>query len=406
MKTVLAGMAKVVHTRGLSSWRCLRISRDESNVIRVQANNLDSLVTYRMEQPQTGFACAALVPYEALAKSIKGAEGRLLITIETEERVVVCSRVSQTPIELIIDVPSLQDWPPIPQASEERSDVPWEFKKALQEALSCSSQDPGRQILSGAFVDVSDAATHHLIGTNGRHLYVANSFRLNLAASVSIPHRKFLGWSGFIDDGPWCMAVQPPKHNDPGWIEIASPRWSIMTRPVEGMFPDWKQVLPDPSREKTVVMLRPDAMDRMLELLPRLPGHSVENSPVRLRIENGQLLLRARNRSADPWMEVAVPSVSIVGTNVELAVNRAYVSKALGMGLRELHLSKEPSPGLVCQNDGKLLIIAPLRIDDVCPLPAAPVAPPPVKTDDCSDEQAVAEGATQTPKRPKQTKKS
>jgi DNA polymerase III sliding clamp (beta) subunit (PCNA family) len=368
LKNVLTGMSKVVTKKGLSSWRCLRISRDENNIIRLQANDLESVVTYRMEQPQIGPTCSTLVPFESLTDSVKGAQGRLVITIDTTERIIVCSRVSQTPIEEIIDVPPLEDWPPIPQPSDQRHDIPWEFKHALQDALACST---GREILSGAFIDISDKDAHYLIGTDGRHLYAANSFNLNLATSVIIPDRKFLGWSGFIDDGPWCMAVQPAKKHDLGWIEIASPRWTIMTRPVEGTYPNWRQVLPDRGSEKTMVMLRPDAVDRMLELLPRLPGHSTENSPVRLRAENGQLLLRGRSRSTDPCMEVPVPSVSIVGNSIEVAVNRIYLLKALAMGLTEMHLSALPTAGVVCRKDGKLLLIAALRMDEAAQAPPA-----------------------------------
>jgi hypothetical protein len=370
LKTVLTGMSKIVPKKGLSSWRCLRVSRDESSFVRLQANDLESLVTYRLEPPQPGPACTTLVPYDALTKSIKGAQGKLSITIETPERIVVSSRVSQTSIEEIIEVPPPEDWPPMPQPSEERSDVSWEFKTALQDALACSSADIGRQVLSGAFMDVSDQNAHYLIGADGRHLYAANSFQFKVPTSVIIPDRKFLGWAGFIDDGPWCMAVQPGREGDLGWIEIASPRWSIITRPVDGTYPDWRHVMPDPNREKTVVVLRPDAMERMVELLPRLPGHSADNSPVRLRAENGQLLLRARNRSIDPWMEVVVPSVSIIGNTIEVALNRIYLLKALAMELTEVHLSALPTTGVVCQKDGKLLVIAALAIDDVCPVPA------------------------------------
>jgi len=245
------------------------VSRDERGIVRVQGTDLESIATYCLAQQQLGPVCATLVPFEALTTSVQGSQGRVDVMIETKERIMICSRVSQTRIEDVLEVPPLEDWPPTPATCEDRSDIPWEFKKALHEALSCTTEDTGRPVLSGAFIDVSDATAHYLVGTDGRHLYAANSFRLNLGSSIIIPPHKFLAWNGFIDDGLGSMAVQPAKQNDLGWIEIASPRWSFITRPVEGPYPDWKKILPDPNREKTVVALRPDGVERMLELLPR-----------------------------------------------------------------------------------------------------------------------------------------
>ena len=60
-----------------------------------------------------------------------------------------------------------------------------------------------------AFVDLNQNSGHYLVGTDGCHLYSANSFHLDLAQSIIVPQRRFLSWNGFTNDGEWTVATSP-----------------------------------------------------------------------------------------------------------------------------------------------------------------------------------------------------
>jgi len=54
-----------------------------------------------------------------------------------------------------------------------------------------------------------------VVGTDGRHLYAANSFCFDWKERVIIPNRKFLLWPTFINDGTWSLAIAPGKELPP-----------------------------------------------------------------------------------------------------------------------------------------------------------------------------------------------
>ena len=62
----------------------------------------------------------------------------------------------------------------------------------------------------------SDATVELAILTVRRARMVANSFAFDLKETLIIPSRKFLGWSGFVQDGPWKLAVKTPRRNSQG----------------------------------------------------------------------------------------------------------------------------------------------------------------------------------------------
>jgi len=63
------------------------------------------------------------------------------------------------------------------------------------------------------------------------------------------------------------------------------------------------------------------------------------------------------------------------------------------MGLSELHLTGVPV-GLVCQKDGKLLVIATLRADGACPAPAPQPTPPPASDSESPQLKSTTASAT------------
>ncbi len=153
------------------------------------------------------------------------------------------------------------------------------FKQAMCEALACCSRDSSRPVLNGAFIDVTtDRAAHYLAGTDGRHLYVCNSFQFSLPESLIVPSRRFITWPGFMNDGDWKLRVAPKTQGkeqgdeQPAWFEITSDRWSYQARSIAGKFPSWKQVLPTTDATWTEINLAANAMDAVLDALPMLPG--------------------------------------------------------------------------------------------------------------------------------------
>jgi len=304
--------------------------------------------------------------------------------------------------EEVLDSSPAEDWPAIPRVDGDRIALDWAFKTALREALDCASTDDARIILNSAYLDVTDPQATYLIGTNGGHLYAANSFCVALSRSIIVPNEKFLSWPTFHDDGPWTLvASAAASAEEPCWIQVSSQRWTIVVRQPEGTYPNWKAVVPPPQRTCTQIELSDQALKQMQAFIPRLPGETEPNGPITLRIQNGCLVVGAQS-----GIMVPVPAAKVSGKPVLVSLNRTYLLKALRMGLDEIEISSADEV-VVCQGKGKQLIIPPLRPDGPARIaektsPDPPLSPPqvtallnePEQENSCGEDNSQSEVVT------------
>ena len=218
------------------------------------------------------------------------------------------------------------------------------FKPALREALECASVDASRYVLNGVCLDLSDPECHAVVATDGRHLFAANTFHFDLPQSVIIPTRKFLGWSGFAQDGDWRVAVALNPEDAPEWIRLASDHWTFLTKAIQGNYPNWRQVLPGEGRKTTTVTLNEAARALLLDALPRLPGREDNYQPVDLVVANGQFSLSARAQGDPAASQVPVPGATVTGDDTRIRLNRSFVTKALRFGFTRFEIADELSP--------------------------------------------------------------
>ena len=111
------------------------------------------------------------------------------------------------------------------------------FKLALREALECADTDSSRLVLNGVCLDIRNKEAHYVVGSDGTHLYAANSFLFDIPASLTLPTRCFLEWLGFASDGPWRLRFYPEAGDKTGLFSLESDHWSYVARPVPGDTP-------------------------------------------------------------------------------------------------------------------------------------------------------------------------
>ena len=247
------------------------------------------------------------------------------------------------------------------------------FGLALRQALECCSEDSSRYILKGACLDVRESKLHYVLGTNGRHLFSANSFCFDLKKSVVIPDSKFLEWPDFMDGEPSSLSMEPgeeaeqakngkpAKESTPGWVKLESGQWTFITKEIQGEFPNWKQVIPITDGKWTRITLNEQALKQLLLVTPNLPGDRGLNQPVRLRITAQHLNVEGQNKDDDAWTSIPVDGV-VTGKPISVALNRRYLLNALRFGLNQIEIEDPLSP-VVFSNGGKKMIIMPINLD-------------------------------------------
>jgi len=107
-------------------------------------------------------------------------------------------------------------------------------------------------VLNGVYLDVKEPSGHYVVSTNGRILFSANSFSFDLKDSLILPNRKFLDWKGWWSEGTAQLSIKAPQKQKkgkietelPGWLQFTTGPWTYVTRQIDGLYPNWKQVIP------------------------------------------------------------------------------------------------------------------------------------------------------------------
>ena len=357
LKPALVGLGKVINLRStLPVIQHVKIERTSDGWIALTGTDLDRFVTIRLEHPAQGPPNAVLVPYDQLLQLTKNCgKGESLIIETPAPRTILlkfaladnlgASKVKPIPVE---------EFPATPRIQSDAYPLPPNLRGAIHEAMECASDDQTRYVLNGAFIDTRDAKANYIVGTDGRHLYSANSFTIPLKDSIIIPSHKFLGWKEFNLDGEWQIKADDKQ------VQISSRRWRFISRHIDGKYPDWRQVLPDQSLAKTHLTIDPTKLEGLIKLVQRLPCHDEKYRSLGLEWQKGQFTLLAKENNDDPWLRVVVEEAKGSGPEVTIFLDRRYLIRALQFGTNTISLIDSLSP-LRFHMNGKQMIVMPVR---------------------------------------------
>ncbi|HBJ87427.1 MAG TPA: DNA polymerase III subunit beta [Verrucomicrobiales bacterium] len=379
LKAAITGLGKVIGPRpSLAILGNIKVERTADGWIALTSTDLDRFVTLRLEHPAAGPPATILLPYDQLAQVVKncGRDETIEVEASPETSIIRFPLGNEFGESKLAFVPP-EEFPVTPRLQAEAISLPAALRESILEAMDCASADATRHVLNGAFIDTRQPKAHYIVGTDGKHLYSANSFSLPLKRSLIIPSRKFLGWKEFNSDGEWQL-----KANDTH-VQLSSRRWRFITKQIEGNYPDWRVTIPDPNAAKTHITIAPARLDTLIRLIQRMPCHGAErHRTLGLEWKDGQFLLLGKDSYAEPWLRVPVPNVQAAGPEITIFVNRKLLIKALHYGLNTISLMQQDAPlRFHCQ--GRQMILMPLRAVEAIqqrsaqPAPAAPASQPP-----------------------------
>ncbi|MEI6072939.1 MAG: hypothetical protein WCS31_14190 [Verrucomicrobiae bacterium] len=354
LKPALAGLSKVVSGKApLEQLRCVRVDATPERV-SIMGTDLEMYARIELPEAKCDKTASFLLPLDRLQAVARRFHGRTVLNIEPGR--ISCDlgtgRVSEN-----IEAPKVEEFPEEPQFEINPVSLPESFSRRFTEAMGCSSTDSPRYILNGVQLDVSDSAGHYMIGTDGRHLFSANSFALPLSDSATIPNHKLLLWRG-LADLPWALAGQ--KKKDTRLVRIAAGDWTLTMKTIEGTYPNWRQVVPKTEQHRTTVTLPEE--HKFTEIVNGLPGGDLKDQPVDLVIENGTVSVKDTTGGSS----IVLAGAMAKGPDMKIRLNRDYLVKAFQYGLTSIGLIDGMSP-LHFTKEGRQMVVMPLRVADVAP---------------------------------------
>jgi len=356
LKSALAGLAKVVSNKAtLECLRCIRVDATPERTTLL-GTDLEMFARVALPEAKCDTAVSFLLPFERLQSIARRFPPATVLNIKPER---ISCHLGNGQLNEPITAPKLEEFPEEWAVAIPPVPMPETFARRFTEAMGCSSTDATRYVLNGIQLDVSgpEDAGHYLVGTDGRHLFSANSFTLPVPESVIIPNHKLLLWRG-LADLPWALAGE--KKRDNTLVRITAGAWALTLKTIEGNYPNWRQVVPHFRQHRTTVAL-PEGHG-FAKLVGGLPGADANNSPVDLVIENGAVAVKDTTGASS----IALEGAKAKGPDIKVRLNRDYLTKAFDYGLTNIGII-DPMSALQFTREGRQMVVMPLRVADVMP---------------------------------------
>ena len=384
LKPALAGLSKVVSGKApLEPLRCVRVDATPERVT-LMGTDLEVYARYAVPEFQCDTTVSFLLPLDRLQAVSRRFPPRTVLNLEPGR--ISCDlgtgRVSEN-----VEAPKVEEFPQEPEFATEPVALPEAFARRFSEALGCSSTDSTRYVLNGALLDVSGPADagHYLVGTDGRHMFSANSFTLPIQESAIIPSYKILLWRGLVDV-PWALASEKKG----ALVRIAAGDWTLTMKTIDGTYPNWRQVVPNSLQHRTTVKL-PDGHE-FTRIVNGLPGGELKDSPVDLVIEGGSVSVKDTAGGSS----IVLAGAKATGPDMKIRLNRDYLTKAFDYGLTSIGLIDALSP-LHFTCEGRQMVVMPLRVAEALAAEAEQAAPSPESdTPETENQPAPEPSATET----------
>jgi DNA polymerase-3 subunit beta len=360
LQLALTGMRKVVAKKpSLPVLSHVRLLRPTGQPVTLTGTDLDTTLTYTFEAVDAdASAVDCLLPLEALLRLVKSAQ---------RDRVTLTPLSGSDRLEVLLDGPlgqrthflttlPVEEYPELPSALPVQ-DCGRDFLPAYQQAAPFASTDETRYVLNSIRVDVEESGKPCLVSTDGRRLCALSVPSFPLETSVTLPLLKFLLWNKLE---PACALGCGENR-----FQIQTGPWTLQGRLIDGVFPNWRQVVPAQGGADSFTLVEADmlALKEAVQTLPiRFPESS--EAPLLIREVGGQLELSAKDEQGN--LTVRLLPHCPVSTGLLVSVNRQKLLEAVETGFTCWSLNGSMSP-LVSRNGLNLHVLMPLRMDAVEP---------------------------------------
>ena len=258
---------------------------------------------------------------------------------------------------------SADEFPPIPKFAEEKKIVldQGNLKSILKRTSYAVSTEETRYVLNGIFFSLGDQRIT-VVATDGRRLALVDEesdIGEDSKGEFIVPTKainelnRLLGSEGTVE--------LRYTENQASFTLIENEESSVflMTKLIDGNYPNYRQVIPGQSKERI-----PLEREELLQALRRAEIMTSDKAnSVKLKISKNNLLITANTPDVGEARETI--AINYDGDEIAIAFNPQYVMDPLKV-LEEdevfLEISDELSPGVLKVNGPFLYVIMPMRM--------------------------------------------
>ncbi len=257
----------------------------------------------------------------------------------------------------------------IPQAAEcplaEPADMPdvvrdlapvgHDFLAAMADASATTEPDSLRFALSYIRLRGSDG---QIAATDSRQALLHGGFQFPWSDSVLVPASGAFNAPAIRE----ARTVALARTSD--WVFLQADAWTVALQiQKERRFPDIDAQLPETTAAQTTLSLAESDAGFLLSAASRLPGAEDSCAPVTLDL-NGAVVVRAKSEQQDAMTELLLSNSRKQGDELRVSTDRNYLTRAVQLGFREIHL-RDPDLPAFCRSDRRAYLWALLGKDAV-----------------------------------------
>lgn len=400
LKTAVAGFQKIVNgkSRSLPILGCIRFE-SKDGAVTAQATDLDQHLIYTFKQAHCEDSGVFIIPLANLKDLTKGRNEE---SVEfacaggKEDPISVTNHVGEHAVQHSVPGLDPAEWPASPPKATTRPAAG--FLDAYRGMLPFVSHDVTRRVLTGVYIEKSADNACTLVATDGKRLTCSRSMELPVAASVVVPASKFLAWSGLGDEAriglrtdKVAKAEKAGKGTRVAGFALEAGPWDYDTRIIDGIFPNWRQVVPAPDTLTRRIVFHEDDVGLMRRVLPTFPGG--ENINIACGAD-GSVTLAGRDKESGET-RLPLQGSRHAGPGSRICVSRVFLQEALDAGFRDFGFAGNHSPLAARTGAGALHVLMPLKVDAGTENPEAQAAGETVKAEPATVQAPVVTNTQQ-----------
>jgi len=323
--------------------------------IRLAATDLDHWLETQISNEPTESA-SFLIPPAAMDAACRADKGTDVTFVAYGNKrspelglTVQCRGITATSMHPTHDV---SEFPKRPETMGIATELPPATLQGLATVVGCASTDSTRHILNGVMFTPEDGG--NLVATDGRRLACCPAFVPQQAFVLPNAACSILGHPDFQSDIALVTWIDHEKEEQ-RQVAIRCGQHLLVTKPIIGNYPNYKQVIPSYAREMAVI-----PHDRKPGLIAWLRSIGKDQATVRLDWKKrGHLTLT--HRDGEGRSDILHIPVEIHGNPPVIAFSARYLADAIEIG-STLCLSDELSPGICRHPTGRYCVIMPMRL--------------------------------------------
>jgi len=395
LKDAVAGLARVATTR--SSLPILNGVRFDAakGIVTALATDLDQSARYQFASAQAEGDGACIIPLANLKALAKGS-GNERVELEpgANDTITVINHVGENALRHSVAGYPVSNWPSM--GDEIQTNPAEGFLSTYRRISPFASTDSTRRVLTGVYVDVEGKGEHNvtLVACDGKRLTCCNSMKLpiNPKAGMIVPVTRFLTWPALVDEA--SIGLNSGKNMQT--FGLQSGPWTYRVKVTDGVYPNWRQVLPSKDGMPHQFAFTDADVDAMKKILPALPG---EDAMAVIGAKDGTVTLSGQNKDDRKAATVKLTAGSrYTGEGGQMSIPRNQLMEAFMAGFRNFGFSDVYSAIRSDDNKGATHVLMPLRAsppvpaeapasETVQPTPTAETQPkPPKETPNMANE--------------------